>query len=271
MDSIPEKKSKITSYKSPLILERMRRMIESDKVTYEILQYGPNFALKYTQYFLDSYNQIQTPVLYYFVDIAQIINAVLESKSPRYSDAIRSILKIMQKSSSRMDRYSDFVSVHGSRIIDGIQEKRNSRVNESAMLAYRPIVPYCGSLIKSEITDLHKRDYIEMDDLYQTRQIMDQTIEDCLQDHIIEIMSDTYDWMINTVHNLIQVVGKYNKLSDEETEFYRWILNYRIAVFIKFNMDKNAKAIFNILNDCNIIRNGGKIDVKKWVESFETS
>lgn len=251
-------------------LLKIREMIESNKDTYELYQYGPALTLSHTDYFLSSYSQISNPTLYYFVDIGSIMNAVLHSKDTRYKDAVQTIIVVINRALLRMDRYSDLVSTHGNRIIEGIRKKRKEQVNESAMLAYRPIVPYCGSLSKMEITDLHKRDYIEMDDLYQTRQIMDQMIQDCMRDHIVEIMSSPTQFIITNNTDLIKALKEYNKLSEKETEIARWILNYRIAIFMKYKIDSNPKATFNILNDCNIIRNGGKIDVKKWVESFET-
>lgn len=250
-------------------LLKIREMIESPKDTYEIFQYGPALTFLHLNYFLKNYDRILNPTLYYFVDIANIMRVVLDSKDPNYKDSVKSINSIINRAMLRMDRYAECVENHGNRIIEGIQKKRKVKVKESAMLSYRPIVPYCGSLVRSEYSDLHQRDYIEMNDLYQVKQIMDQTIQDCIRDHLIEIMSMPREFIIETHTDLIQVINKYNKLSKDEIEIMRWILNYRIAIFMKYKIDNNPKATFNILNDCNIIRNGGKIDVKKWIESFE--
>lgn len=255
---------------NPEDLLKIREIVSSNKDTYDLYQYGPALTLQHTHYFLSSYSYLTNPTLLYFVDIANIMNAVLDSKDPKYKDAVQTINIVINRSLHRMDKYSDLISVHGNRVIEEIQKKRKEKVNESAMLSYMPIVPYCGSLCKSEIIDLHKRDYIKMDDLYQTRQIMDQTIQDCVRDHIVEIMSFPTQYIITNNTELVKSLKEYNKLSEKDTEIARWILNYRIAVFVKYKINDNPNATFNILNDCNTVCNGGKIDVKKWMEAFET-
>ena len=37
---------------------------------------------------------------------------------------------------------------------------------------------------------------------------------------------------------------------------------------MKFKNSDNLKATFNILNDCNKIHNGEKIDIREWMCSF---
>lgn len=253
-------------------LLKMREMIVSPKDTYEIYQYGPSLTFTHNNYFLRSYSQIINPTLCYFVDIANIMRAVLDTKDPTYKEAVKTINTIVNRAMLRMDRFTDCVKNHGNRIIEGIQKKRKEDVKESAMLTYRPIVPYCGSLVKSEYSDLHRRDYIEMDDLYQVRQIMDQTINDCLRDHIVEIMSAPSKFIITNRNDLIQAIKEYNQLDvvlgDNNLKSLRWVLNYRLAVFMKFKNDDNPKATFKILNDCNRIANGEKIDVKEWMNAF---
>ena len=249
-------------------LLKMREMIVSPKDTYEIYQYGPPLTFTHNNYFLSSYNQIINPTLHYFVDIANIMRAVLDSNDPTYKDAVKIINAVINRSALRMDRFSECVKNHGNRIIEGIQKKRKENAKESAMLSYRPIVPYCGSLVKAEYSDLHRRDYIEMDDLYQVHQIMDQTINDCLCDHIIEIMSMPSKYIITNHTDMIQAIKDYNQLDENVSDVVRWILNYRLAVFMKFKNSDNLKATFNILNDCNKIHNGEKIDIREWMCSF---
>lgn len=251
-------------------LLRIREIINMEKDSYVLMQDGPDLTFNHLAYFLKSYEQIKNPLLYYFVDMSAIIHAVLDSNDPQYRDTVQVIYKVINRASVRMDLYADCVRNHGTRVIEGIQENRKEPVKESAMLSYRPIVPYCGSLVKYEYVDLHKRDYIEMDDLYQVRRLMDETIQGCLRDHIMNIMSFPMKWKITNHTSLVRAITEFNKMNEDDAAFYRWILNYRIAVFMKYKADQDPKATFNILNACNTMSNGGKIDVEKWISSFDT-
>lgn len=251
-------------------LLKMREIITTEKDSYELLQNGPALTFYHLSYFLKSYEQIKNPLLYYFVDMSAIMHSVLDSNDPEYRKTVQTIFKVINRASARMDLYADCVRNHGIRVVEGIQENRKEPAKESAMLSYRPIVPYCGSLVKYEYTDLHKRDYIEMDDLYQVRRLMDETIQGCLRDHIMNIMSFSTKWEITNHTDLVHAITEYNKMEEKDAEFFRWILNYRIAVFIKYKVEPDPKATFNILNACNTMSNGGKIDVEKWVSCFDT-
>lgn len=244
-------------------LQMSRSLIESEKDNYNLYQYGPYLTMRNHEFFMNNYYEIKNPLLFYFIDMACILLTVesyWEKSCRKMKDEINQVLK---RTSHRFDKYSDYVLKHGNEIITTIvSEQEKNHVFESAMLNYAPIVPYCGTIVKAEMSDLHQRDFVKLNDIYQTKRIMDQTIDDCLKGHIVELMTNSATYLITSKNELIKAIKCFNRMSDgDEKEINRWILNYRIAVYMKFTIDTDAKEIFNILNACNIIRNGGKINV----------
>lgn len=249
---------------------KARKLISSKEDIYDLYQYGPFLTMRDNYFFEEFYKEIKNPLLYYFTDMASILKRAMSYRITPCKKMKTEITNIINRSSYRYDRYADLVSKHGNQILTNIIEiQKKNHVMESAMLNYAPIVPYCGTIVKSEMLDLHQRDFVDLNDLYQTRSIMDQTIEDCLRDHIVEIMTNNHRYVITSNDDLINTLQHYNRIEDEkEKEVLRWVLNYRIAVFVKFKAKSNPKATFNILNDCNIIHNGGRINVAEVVERF---
>lgn len=258
-----------------------RRVLPSTSDNYELHQYGPYLAVHKNQFFLNEYNQIKHPLLLYFVDIAEMLIICSSYEDYSIRKMREMIYDIINRSKKRIDKYSDLVETHGLAILNSIkEEEKKENVNESAILSCAPIVCYGnGMLVKSEVSDLkkgtpnpdnddlHTKDFRETP-IHEVKMQVDEMIEKCLRDHVVEILMYNDKYIIRDGQKLIDVMKGFNR--ETRAEYERWILNYRIAVYMKYNIDKEGRIIFNILNDCNIIRNGGRLDIEQAVKSFST-
>lgn len=260
-------------------IRMIRKLISTKEDTYELYQYGPYLTSYRNDFFLKALWEIKNPLLLYFTDIARLINISNDHKDYSIRKMKEMICEVKHRAEKRYDKYSDLVVQYCDKVLTDISTiMRKGRVTESAMLNCAPIVCYGSAmLVKSEVSDLKKGDPnpIQQDlreinfmdiDLYKTKMMINETIENCLRDYIIPIIINSSKYIITNNQELIDVLKEYN--GGMKSEIDRQILNYRIAVYMKYNVDTNGSLIFNILNNCNIIRNGGRIDINHAVESL---
>ena len=253
-------------------IRTIRELIASEKDTYIMYQYGPFLAMYNTEIFEEYYDEIKHPLMRYFVDMAKIVRLVTAFLTTPHSIITKKkLINIINEASTHTDRYADLVVKHGTNILHVIIEEskkcqREKGIGiESTILNCAPIVPYCGVIVKSEIADLYQGNMIDPDDLYQTRRALDQVIEDSLQNHIVEILSHYGAYMIADDIQLSHAIANFHEMkdSDPQKEVLRYVLNYRIAVYAKFNESLDAKKLFKIISDSNTICNGGRINVSE--------
>lgn len=255
-------------------------MLENPSNSFLLYQYGPYLLMRESEKSKILANDIKllyvkNPIIAFMIDMTEILKSV--NSKDTIGNVKEQILNVILRLPHHLDEYTSKTKEIGYEIIKNIQDiQYNNKTLESAILNYSPIVPYSGTIKKSDIqtTDLIELNYNELDFL----------IKSYLKDNIIDILLhkedfisvDTYnsDYMLKENESInIDLSYDIMKLYQDNSSIPKSVKIYFTLVYLRYVIPEDKfhdalKTLIKINTTYNKIIKGEEVNVMEAVETF---